>query len=136
MPSTRCPSSASAPTECCPTRVCLLPPLKSCDKGNTCLSCGHYATDATDLDELHRHLTATETLLAQRRQQFKERAGRELTDDNVWVNERLHDIVSLQAIITRLSYQADAQVDSGSGGAAVVGAVTTRQATPAADPHP
>jgi hypothetical protein len=45
-----------------PNGVCLLPPLKSCDKGNACLSCGHFATDATHLDETTppacRHHTA------------------------------------------------------------------------------
>src|SRR5690625_233135 len=35
-----------------PNGVCLLPPLKTCDKGNACLSCGHFATDTTHLDEL------------------------------------------------------------------------------------
>ncbi len=35
-----------------PNGVCLLPPLKICDKGNACLSCGHFATDATYLDVL------------------------------------------------------------------------------------
>lgn len=30
-----------------PDGLRLLPPLKSCDKGNACLSCAHFATDAT-----------------------------------------------------------------------------------------
>lgn len=107
-----------------PNGVCLLPPLKSCDKGNACLSCGHFATDATHLHDLRNQLTATQTLLAGRRQQFAERTGRELTDDNVWVSERLREIASLQAIIARLSDQANTLADSGSAGAAIVGAAT------------
>ena len=47
-----------------PNGVCLLPPLKQCDKGNACLGCGHFATDATHLDELRQQHAATEALLA------------------------------------------------------------------------
>lgn len=57
--------------------------------GNACLSCGHFATDRTHLDELRNQLTSTEELLAQRRRLFAERTGRELTDENIWVSERL-----------------------------------------------
>ncbi|SPX80688.1 tyrosine-type recombinase/integrase [Mycobacteroides abscessus] len=86
-----------------PNGVCLLPPLKSCDKGNACLSCGHFATDRTHLDELVAQRAATHTLLAQRRAQTLARTGRELTDENVWVAERLREITSLNAIIGRLN---------------------------------
>lgn len=85
-----------------PNGVCLLPPLKSCDKGNACLSCGHFATDRNHLNELTNQRAATQALLAQRRQQVLERTGRELTDENVWVAERLRELTSLQAIIDRL----------------------------------
>ena len=30
-----------------PNGYCLLPPLQSCDKGNACLTCGVFVTDAT-----------------------------------------------------------------------------------------
>lgn len=86
-----------------PNGVCLLPPLKTCDKGNACLSCGHFATDATHLGELRAQLAATEALIATRREQYRARAGRELTDDNIWIIERRREIASLQAIIDRLN---------------------------------
>uniref|UniRef100_UPI001591008B tyrosine-type recombinase/integrase n=1 Tax=Mycobacterium sp. D16R24 TaxID=1855656 RepID=UPI001591008B len=86
-----------------PNGVCLLPPLKSCDKGNACLSCGHFATDATHLDELREQRAATAALLDARRAQVAARTGRELADSNVWVAERLREITSLDAIITRLT---------------------------------
>jgi integrase len=35
-----------------PNGVCLLPPLKRCERGNACLTCDHFATDA-------RHLPGT-----------------------------------------------------------------------------
>ncbi|GAB4685939.1 tyrosine-type recombinase/integrase [Mycobacterium avium subsp. hominissuis] len=86
-----------------PNGVCLLPPLKSCDKGNACLSCGHFATDATHIDELKDQHAKTTALIEIRRQQYRQRTGRELTDENVWVAERLRELHSLQAILDRLS---------------------------------
>lgn len=85
-----------------PNGVCLLPPLKTCDKGNACLGCGHFATDATHLDELIDQRAKTLTLVDVRRSQYRQRTGRELTDDNVWVHERRREIASLDAIIDRL----------------------------------
>jgi len=49
----------------------LLPPLKTCDKGNACLSCGHFATDATHLDELIDQRSKTLTLIDVRRNQYR-----------------------------------------------------------------
>lgn len=91
-----------------PNGVCLLPPLKTCDKGNACLSCGHFATDASHLAELREQRRTTEALINLRRKQFHERTGRELTDDNVWVHERLRELHSLNQIIARLEEQASA----------------------------
>lgn len=75
-----------------------------------CLGCGHFATDATHLDELRTQLTATETLIATRRDQYRQRAGRELGDDNIWIIERHREIASLQAIIARLATTTDHSV--------------------------
>lgn len=86
-----------------PNGVCLLPPLQTCDKGNACLTCGHFATDRTHLDELIDQRTRTESLLQVRRRQYHERTGRELSDENVWVHQRLREIASLDAIIARLA---------------------------------
>ncbi|ORW08175.1 tyrosine-type recombinase/integrase [Mycobacterium kyorinense] len=86
-----------------PNGVCLLPPLKSCDKGNACLSCGHFATDATHLEELRRQRDATTALITQRQDQYRQRSGRELGEDNIWIIERRREVTSLQAIIDRLS---------------------------------
>lgn len=102
-----------------PNGVCLLPPLKSCDKGNACLSCGHFATDATHLDELRRQLAATETLIAQRRDQYRNRSGRELGEDNIWIIERRREIASLHAILDRLT--------TSEGSASIAGAGTAKR---------
>ncbi|KPN46487.1 tyrosine-type recombinase/integrase [Mycobacterium intracellulare] len=86
-----------------PNGVCLLPPLKSCDKGNACLSCGHFAADASHTAELRDQHTKTTALITLRRQQYQQRTGRELTDDNVWIRERLRELHSLEAILERLA---------------------------------
>ncbi|MBN7300817.1 tyrosine-type recombinase/integrase [Mycobacteroides abscessus subsp. bolletii] len=104
-----------------PNGVCLLPPLKSCDKGNACLSCGHFATDRTHLEELTSQRAATANLLAQRRAQSLERTGRPLEDTNVWVAERLREIASLDAIVERLQ---STQMDDT---AAISGAATANR---------
>jgi integrase len=98
-----------------PNGVCLLPPLKQCDKGNACLGCGHFATDATHLDDLRAQQAATEALLASRRDQYRQRSGRELGEDNIWVIERRRELRSLEAIIERLSSSESDEAVSGAG---------------------
>lgn len=107
-----------------PNGVCLLPPLKSCDKGNACLSCGHFATDRAHLDELRQQRADTARLLERRRAHYRERAGRELTDDNVWVRERLRELASLDAIIATLH---DATPDDTATRVAAAGAGTANR---------
>jgi hypothetical protein len=101
-----------------PNGVCLLPPVASCDRVNACLSCGHFATDATHLDELLDQRTKTLTLIDVRRDQYRARTGRELTDDNVWIHERRREIASLDAIIDRLRTDTPAGASIGGAGTA------------------
>ncbi|WP_016888812.1 tyrosine-type recombinase/integrase [Mycobacteroides abscessus] len=98
-----------------PNGVCLLPPLKSCDKGNACLSCGHFATDATHIDELKDQYSKTGALIELRRRQHLERTGRELTDDNVWIAARKRELHSLQAILDRLAADDNNNAIAGAG---------------------
>lgn len=107
-----------------PNGVCLLPPVASCDKGNACLSCGHFATDATHLDELVDQRANTLKLIDVRREQYRARTGRELTDDNVWIHQRRREIASLDAILDRL--HRDDVTDNGAN--SVAGAGTTHRA--------
>ena len=82
-----------------------------------CLSCGHFATDATHLAELRDQHTKTTALITLRREQYHARSGRELTDDNVWIAARLRELHSLNAILAWLSTEeaAHAQAISGAG---------------------
>lgn len=100
-----------------PNGICLLPPVKTCDKGNACLSCGHFATDQTHLAELTQQRSDTLDLLAQRRRDYTTRTGRHLDDNNIWVTARLHEIASLEAIITTLTTPGaePSRVATGSG---------------------
>lgn len=100
-----------------PNGVCLLPPLKSCDKGNACLSCGHFATDVTHLKELLDQRAKTQNLIEVRRTQYYKRTGRDLTDDNIWIHERRREIASLDAIIDRLRTDNAAAQGHSIGGA-------------------
>lgn len=126
-----------------PNGVCLLPPLKSCDKGNACLSCGHFATDATHTDELKDQYAKTTTLIELRRTQHRERTGRDLTDDNVWIAARRRELHSLQAILDRLAaddaVHQEAIAGAGTANRIPIEPVATRGAHDSAlrkaDPH-
>ena len=61
-----------------PNGVCLLPPPKRCDRGNACLTCDHFATDARHLEELRAQLAATEELIQTRQAQHRQRTGTEM----------------------------------------------------------
>jgi hypothetical protein len=79
------------------------------------LSCGHFATDATHAAELRGHHTKTTALIELRRNQYRQRTGRELTDDNVWIAERLGELNSLDAILERLATDDAAHSDAFAG---------------------
>jgi integrase len=86
-----------------PNGVCLLPPPKRCDRGNACLTCDHFATDARHLDELRAQLAATEDLIQARQAQHRQRTGAEMGPGHIWLAERARELDSLRAIIAALS---------------------------------
>jgi integrase len=98
-----------------PNGVCLLPPLKRCERGNACLTCDHFATDARHLPELQAQLGETEALIERRRTQHHKRTGREMTDGNVWLEQRLAEGRSLVSIIAALGAVEDGQAVRGAG---------------------
>jgi hypothetical protein len=98
-----------------PNGVCLLPPLKRCERGNACLTCDHFATDARHLPELQAQLGETEALVERRREQHLKRTGREMTDDNVWLEQRLAEGRSLVSIIAALHSAEEGQAVRGAG---------------------
>jgi integrase len=98
-----------------PNGVCLLPPVKRCERGNACLTCDHFATDARHLPELEVQLAETEALIERRRAQHLQRTGRQMTDDNVWLEQRLAEGRSLHSIIAALQATQDGQAVRGAG---------------------
>lgn len=85
-----------------PNGYCLLPPRQVCGKGNACLTCDKFATDATFLPELKIQQTRTSQLVEERRQAFRTRTGQEMSDDNIWLAGRRQEKDALGRIIIAL----------------------------------
>ncbi len=96
-----------------PNGWCLLPPRQSCDRGNACLTCDKFTTDASFLPELRQQKGKTLHLIGQRQQAFCDRTGTPMSEDNVWLQGRRREAASLAAIITTLEHnpQPDAEHD-------------------------
>lgn len=71
-----------------PNGWCVLPPKQACSRGNACLSCDKFATDASHQPELTEQLTATQQLVRQRQAAFRARFGTEMSADNMWLQGR------------------------------------------------
>ena len=102
-----------------PNGWCLLPPRQACDKGNACLTCDKFATDASFLPELRTQQHHTLQLIDERRQAFAARTGQEMSPDNVWLAGRTQEHDALGRIIDTLE-QTGHRTDS--DGRAVRGA--------------
>ncbi|MGW3829348.1 tyrosine-type recombinase/integrase [Streptomyces sp. NPDC005071] len=85
-----------------PNGYCLLPPTRSCDKGNACHGCDHFATDRTFLPDIQRQLAETQSLVATRQARHTERYGEPMTGANVWLEQRNAEIRSMQLEIVAL----------------------------------
>jgi hypothetical protein len=111
-----------------PNGWCLLPPRQACDKGNACLTCEKFATDASFLPELQTQQLRTGQLIDERRQAFKARTGQQMSPDNVWLAGRLQEQDALGRIIIRIEQTrlADGSVHAvrGAGVAARTDAIT------------
>ncbi len=111
-----------------PNGWCLLPPRQLCSKGNACLTCDKFATDATFLPELTAQLARTEQLITQRREAFRARTGQDLSEDNVWLAGRRQEQDALGRIIVKLEHarlaDGTTQALRGAGASARTDAVT------------
>jgi integrase len=90
-----------------PNGYCLLPPVRSCDKGNACHGCDHFATDRSHLPEIRRQLTATEQLIRQRQEQHAARYGEPMSGSNVWLEQRHAEIRSMRLEVSALEALGD-----------------------------
>jgi integrase len=107
-----------------PNGLCMLPPRQTCDRGNACLTCDKFTTDASYLPEHQQQLDKLTELIAQRQAAFRARTGEQMTPDNVWLQQRLTEQRALQKIITAL----DEPELSNNPDQAVRGAGTTARA--------
>jgi integrase len=110
-----------------PNGWCLLPPRQSCSKGNACLTCDKFATDASFLPELTAQQARTAKLIDERREGFRTRTGQELGEDNIWLAGRRQEHDALGRVILKLEQTrlADGTVQALRGAEAI----TREQAT-------
>lgn len=98
-----------------PNGYCLLPPVRSCDKGNACHGCDHFATDRSHLPEISRQLAATEQLIQDRQEQHSARYGEPMSGSNIWLEQRHAEIRSMRLEISALEALEDDTVVRGPG---------------------
>lgn len=102
---------------------CMLPPLQTCDKGNACLTCSVFVTDASHQNALERQLTETEALINRSTTAFQERHGRPMPEDNVWLLQRRAEHAALMKLLDTLQSTPDRAVQGAGCGAAPTGPV-------------
>jgi integrase len=91
-----------------PNGWCMLPPLQSCDKGNACLTCSVFVTDATHRQVLQRQLRDTAELIDRATTEFEQRHGHPMPEDNVWLTQRRAEHAALTRLIDALDSTPDA----------------------------
>lgn len=106
-----------------PNGWCLLPPLQSCDKGNACLTCSVFVTDASHRDTLLRQLTDGEELIARSTTAFQQRRGHPMPEDNIWLVQRRAEQAALRRLLAAIDDHPGRAVQGGGCGAASAGPV-------------
>ncbi|GLV88445.1 putative transposase/integrase [Streptomyces lavendulae subsp. lavendulae] len=105
---------------------CMLPPLQTCDKGNACLTCSVFVTDATHQPALERQLAETEALINRSTTAFEERHGRPMPQDNVWLLQRRAEHAALAKLLDTLQSTPDRAIQGAGCGAAPTGPIPVR----------
>ena len=100
-----------------PHGYCMLPPRQSCDRGNACLTCDKFVTDATFLPELRQQHQRTLQLIEIRQQAFTARTGAPMSENNIWLQGRTREAAALEAVTAALEAEPGhhAQRDGSSG---------------------
>jgi Phage integrase family len=113
-----------------PNGLCMLPPRQTCNRGNACLTCDKFTTDASYLPEHETQLQKLNELIAQRREAFRTRTGEDMTPSNVWLEQRLTEQRALQKIIVVLSEpELSSHPDQAVRGASTAARPAAQQAT-------
>jgi hypothetical protein len=114
-----------------PNGYCTLPPRQVCDKGNACLSCTKFVTDASFADALVRQREDTVSLVQRRQVAHRQRFCEPMTEENVWLRGRREEIDALDGILLAIDgvRQADGSLTPLRG----AGAPQNRMSRPESD---
>lgn len=85
-----------------PNGWCALPPTKSCEKGNACLTCDVFVTDESFRATHEAEAVHLGSLIEYRQQSHKERTGAEMSEDHVWLRQRRLEAAALQGILSAI----------------------------------
>ncbi|ROR83248.1 Site-specific recombinase XerD [Plantibacter flavus] len=86
-----------------PNGWCTLPPAKTCDKGNACLTCNMFVTDERFLGVHEGEIVALDGLIESRQQAHKERTGERMTENHVWLTLRRREQQALTTIVETIN---------------------------------
>ena len=82
----------------------LAAPRQACERDDACLTCDKFATDQTYLVEHTQQLARLGELIEHRREAFRAKTGREMSDENVWLAQRRQAQRALQKSIAALDH--------------------------------
>ena len=85
-----------------PNGWCLLPPLQTCGKGNACLTCSVFVTDQSHKQAIEHQLADTAALIDRVTAEFRQRHGRPMPDDNVWLAQRRAEHAALSRVLAAM----------------------------------
>ncbi len=89
-----------------PNGWCTLPPTRSCDKGNACLTCDLFVTDERFLDVHQSELVSLDSLIDKRQQTHQQRTGEAMSENHVWLTLRRREQKALGTIVSTLQAQS------------------------------
>lgn len=90
-----------------PNGWCTLPPAKSCDKGNACLTCNLFVTDERFLGVHEGEAVALDQLIDHRQAAHQQRTGQPMSENHVWLTLRRREQLALKSIVETLKIQPD-----------------------------
>ena len=86
-----------------PNGLCMLPPRQTCNRGNACLTCDKFTTDASYLPEHEQQLgEAHRADRSSAKPRSAPAPARKWPPSNVWLEQRLTEQRALEKIITVL----------------------------------
>jgi hypothetical protein len=119
-----------------PNGWCLLPPLQACGKGNACLTCSVFVTDPTHQQALERQLADTAALIERVTAEFRQRHGRPMPEDNVWLAHRQAEHTALTRVLAAMQAAPGRAVQGAGCATAAAGPVpVTIEATVRREDH-